>query len=299
MADFLLSENLGTVVLWAFPVILVIAAVFIIIYRDAKAYRIEKTSAEEYRRIELAHRKAEEEVNKNSKRLQYIKEIAEGTNEHASDLEKHYRYDISFKSKTQFENCDELKAAKNYIAEHKEEIVAVLKKCALNLEISRKYERLLEKAPPLETENPDERYRWTEERLVMEYERKIKPTIPDFVFSFSYVSSQGRVHYEHTRTLDFYEMIAIYKQIQSDEKHKTSAQYERSQMTQTLRYDVMKRDHFRCVLCGRSADDGVKLHVDHIVPVAKGGKTVMSNLRTLCEDCNRGKRDKYDENGEN
>ena len=31
--------------------------------------------------------------------------------------------------------------------------------------------------------------------------------------------------------------------------------------------------------------DGVRLHVDHIVPVSKGGKTEMHNLQTLCEAC--------------
>ena len=62
---------------------------------------------------------------------------------------------------------------------------------------------------------------------------------------------------------------------------------------------VMKRDGFRCVICGRSAKDGVTLHVDHIIPVSKGVKTEMSNLRTLCSDCNLGKRDKYDEFGVN
>ena len=45
-------------------------------------------------------------------------------------------------------------------------------------------------------------------------------------------------------------------------------------------------------LCGASANDGVKLEVDHIVPVSKGGKSTMDNLQTLCERCNRGKRDK-------
>ena len=70
-------------------------------------------------------------------------------------------------------------------------------------------------------------------------------------------------------------------------------------MSASLRYDVMKRDHFRCTICGRSADDGVTLHVDHIKPVSKGGKTEMSNLRTLCDYCNLGKSDKYDPNGMN
>lgn len=58
----------------------------------------------------------------------------------------------------------------------------------------------------------------------------------------------------------------------------------------------MKRDNFRCKLCGRSAQDGVTLEVDHIKPVSKGGKTELNNLWTLCRDCNRGKAAKYDEN---
>ena len=65
-------------------------------------------------------------------------------------------------------------------------------------------------------------------------------------------------------------------------------------MSPSLRYEIMKRDGFRCVLCGREASDGVKLEVDHILPVSKGGKTVKSNLRTLCLECNRGKSNKYD-----
>lgn len=74
---------------------------------------------------------------------------------------------------------------------------------------------------------------------------------------------------------------------------------ERAKVTPSVRYDVMKRDGFRCVLCGRRRQDGVILHVDHIVPVSKGGTSDMSNLRTLCADCNLGKRDKYDFHGPN
>jgi len=69
---------------------------------------------------------------------------------------------------------------------------------------------------------------------------------------------------------------------------------QRRLMTDSLRYDVMQRDGFRCKLCGATADDGYKLHVDHIIPVSKGGKTEISNLRTLCERCNMGKRDKIE-----
>lgn len=58
-----------------------------------------------------------------------------------------------------------------------------------------------------------------------------------------------------------------------------------------LRYQVLSRDRFRCVACGRSpaTHSGVVLHIDHIAPYSKGGKTTLGNLRTLCRECNWGK----------
>lgn len=70
---------------------------------------------------------------------------------------------------------------------------------------------------------------------------------------------------------------------------------EHAKVTRAMRYDVLRRDGFRCVKCGRGREDGVKLHVDHIKPVSRGGKSVMSNLQTLCEDCSCGKGNKYEE----
>ncbi|MBN1653134.1 MAG: HNH endonuclease [Deltaproteobacteria bacterium] len=58
-----------------------------------------------------------------------------------------------------------------------------------------------------------------------------------------------------------------------------------------LRFKILKRDYFRCKICGTSPakDPKVELEVDHIVPWAKGGETVPDNLQTLCSRCNRGK----------
>lgn len=60
-----------------------------------------------------------------------------------------------------------------------------------------------------------------------------------------------------------------------------------------LRYRVLVRDNFKCVLCGSSpaTSPNCRLHVDHMIPWSKGGKTVLQNLRTLCECCNLGKGD--------
>jgi len=58
-----------------------------------------------------------------------------------------------------------------------------------------------------------------------------------------------------------------------------------------LRYEVLKRDRFRCALCGASPATHLDcvLHVDHVIPFSKGGKTRAENLRSLCESCNLGK----------
>ena len=76
-------------------------------------------------------------------------------------------------------------------------------------------------------------------------------------------------------------------------------QKERNKMSERLRYEVLKRDGFRCVLCGRMVADGIKLEVDHIKPVSKGGLTEIDNLRTLCDECNGGKSNLWDEDGVN
>lgn len=65
---------------------------------------------------------------------------------------------------------------------------------------------------------------------------------------------------------------------------------ERAKMTGTLRFEILTRDNFRCRACGRDPrKDEVKLHVDHIVPIAKGGKTETGNLHVLCSECNQAK----------
>lgn len=62
----------------------------------------------------------------------------------------------------------------------------------------------------------------------------------------------------------------------------------RKSIPKSVRFEVFKRDSFKCQYCGASAPD-VILEVDHIVPVAEGGENDMMNLITSCRDCNRGK----------
>ncbi|MFJ2740344.1 HNH endonuclease [Streptomyces sp. NPDC087440] len=57
-----------------------------------------------------------------------------------------------------------------------------------------------------------------------------------------------------------------------------------------LRGQVLKRDNFRCVICGRKATDHIdlELHVHHLVPWRMAGPTAEENLVTLCGTCHKG-----------
>lgn len=63
----------------------------------------------------------------------------------------------------------------------------------------------------------------------------------------------------------------------------------RTAISPKLRFAVLARDGFRCRTCGRSADQGAVLEVDHKMPIARGGTNLPSNLWTLCFVCNSGK----------
>lgn len=61
-------------------------------------------------------------------------------------------------------------------------------------------------------------------------------------------------------------------------------------ISRKIRFEVFKRDGFRCCYCGKTPPE-IVLEVDHIDPKSKGGCDDINNLISSCFDCNRGKRD--------
>lgn len=65
-------------------------------------------------------------------------------------------------------------------------------------------------------------------------------------------------------------------------------------ISKALRCQVMERNGLTCQRCGAGQgdtdEDGrpVRLHVHHIVPKSEGGEDKLSNLQTLCSQCNLG-----------
>jgi 5-methylcytosine-specific restriction endonuclease McrA len=123
--------------------------------------------------------------------------------------------------------------------------------------------------------------------------RKANPrTDTECIVTAMYVSPKGKNAYRKSL---LYKLSRISELVdlghyQIDKKN--TKKYQRTLMSDSLRYDILQRDNFKCQLCGASMKDGATLHVDHIVPVSKGGKTEGPNLQTLCDRCNLGKRDK-------
>ncbi len=119
-----------------------------------------------------------------------------------------------------------------------------------------------------------------------------------YVVNMSYSSPKGRVYLYKQGGWDLEDMFVCLESVSRShldkETYNKLAKVERGNVSDSLRYDILNRDGFRCVICGASANEGARLHVDHIVPIAKGGKSISSNLRTLCERCNIGKSDKLE-----
>lgn len=60
---------------------------------------------------------------------------------------------------------------------------------------------------------------------------------------------------------------------------------ERGKVSNKMRFSIYKRDGYKCCICGIS-ERYARLEIDHIIPIAKGGKSTYNNLQTLCHRCN-------------
>jgi 5-methylcytosine-specific restriction endonuclease McrA len=80
-----------------------------------------------------------------------------------------------------------------------------------------------------------------------------------------------------------------YKGFTTSESRKISGHINRPRIPSHIRAEVWERDRGKCVVCGSNDN----LHMDHIVPLAKGGSaTNPKNLQVLCEKHNLQKKDK-------
>jgi len=67
----------------------------------------------------------------------------------------------------------------------------------------------------------------------------------------------------------------------------------KTKISSKLRAEIINRDGKKCLWCGKSVADGIKLEIDHVIAESFGGLTTQENLGTLCNLCNNGKSNNY------
>lgn len=107
-------------------------------------------------------------------------------------------------------------------------------------------------------------------------------------YKVTQVSSQISFSYESLKSRNE-QLKAINYECTLREYHSKD---QRKLLTKELRQKIMIRDNYTCQICGKYMPDGVGLHIDHLIPVSKGGKSVESNLQVLCSKCNGSKSNK-------
>ena len=221
------------------------------------------------------------------------------------DIANSYTYYIRVNTKAQLDRYNFDRFVENKIEEHPSECFRYIETLIRHREKYEKYKGALQTLPPPASEKetagtdiPYDFYKKTEAELIKS--ATLHPCVDQkLICQCNYISPKGRTSLQRQQVYFLNDIVKRHAIVAQRLAEKNTKEGQRKAMTNSLRYDIMKRDNFRCVLCGRSRSDGAVLHVDHIVPVAKGGKTVPENLRTLCQECNSGKRDKYDPGGIN
>ncbi|GMA33185.1 HNH endonuclease [Litorihabitans aurantiacus] len=119
-------------------------------------------------------------------------------------------------------------------------------------------------------------------------------SVPYPTFTFEYVSAGGNSSQRTSLTLDTPVIDALVETLSQKIRYRKSAAGQRSLMTARLREYIKARDGYACRYCRVSVqqEPHLLLEVDHIVPVSRGGLSIVENLQTLCWRCNRSKSNK-------
>ncbi|MBQ8210361.1 MAG: HNH endonuclease [Clostridia bacterium] len=239
-------------------------------------------------------------VNKKSTAIDSLKKLNVRYQNVFCTFKDKYCYIKQNKSKSAFDRTDYAKVLKEYYLINEPLFLNLLSQIKYNKQKFAEYQKECDYIYKYRSVEWDKKgiFQNREKKLFQYYMLKLRVDI-NIIIRSEYTSPKGKNSYSGKREYNINDLEKVINTVRQQSEYKKSKEYQRTLMTDKLRYDVLKRDNFRCKLCGISAKEGATLHVDHILPVSKGGKTEMTNLRTLCDRCNLGKGAKYDANGLN
>ena len=137
-----------------------------------------------------------------------------------------------------------------------------------------------------------------EKRLINQTVYK-KPHMNFQIMVILYCSSiNGRIHDYKAQTYYADDILALIKRLKNRngtfyndrEIWNSICRVERGKVSNRMRFSIYERDGYRCRKCG-ATQRYAQLEIDHIIPIAKGGKSTYNNLQTLCHRCNVQKGD--------
>ncbi len=180
-------------------------------------------------------------------------------------------------------NWHSVKRHEHEIMQWKHDMENYLQACRLRERRTRQYRAVLDDEGAFRFETVRDQTRYKQQNYV---KTSYKVSVPDSEKAVSWPWLVNR--HEHLEEIGFEATLKEYY-----------SKSQRKLMTPKLRQQIKERDNYTCQICGKYMSDEVGLHIDHIVPVAKGGKTVPSNLQVLCSKCNSSKGAKLVDEGMN
>lgn len=227
-----------------------------------------------------------------------------GNTKFFDDFENRYKYVCVCNSKRQLDKLSLYKMLKSNIENQLNFIKNLISKVEENKKLLNAYNKKISTIKSTITEEEAKKLKIKYEKFLNIEETlfnnaKLCPKLQFEIYCYAYyISPQGRNYYHKEYTYTYNQVLDAFNEVTKLIAYRLTKAYqiklERSKITDSLRYDVLKRDNFKCQLCGASQKDGATLHVDHIIPVSKGGTSDFENLRTLCSRCNLGKSDKVE-----
>lgn len=101
--------------------------------------------------------------------------------------------------------------------------------------------------------------------------------------------SHKRWHKIKDDVLHYFDVTETHIRIKNFHWVRVTKDAKRKPLPITLRQSILDRDGHACTYCGGTDEP---FHIDHVIPVAKGGSDDPANLTVACAQCNLSKSDK-------
>jgi HNH endonuclease len=129
---------------------------------------------------------------------------------------------------------------------------------------------------------------------------KTREEVSEMVQSFLYHVPENWEEFEGYDTTDiecnvFGHVCPVFLVAEGATETKTGRSVGSRYIPRDVMLKVVRRDGQMCQLCAKNVLDN-ELHLDHVIPVSRGGTSTVENLRVLCAECNlKKKSDSLDE----